>query len=77
MWRVAGSIDNSLDMLRVCGYPITRLTNLSLDHLLLPNMGGQFEITWSSMMHYGQKQCSVGKSHISGHFYDSVESVAD
>ena len=61
MLRGVGSIDNSLDMCRVCGCPITRLTNPSVDPPSLPNKGGQFENTWSNMMHSGQKQCSVGK----------------
>ena len=53
--------NRTFDGRSVTGCPITRLTNPSVNPPSLPNKGGQFENTWSNMMHSGQKQCSVGK----------------
>ena len=78
-WIVAGSIDNSLDMLRVCGCPITRLTNLSVDPPSFTKYGIVLE---GNLKTHGQSWCILDKSNAvwvkatySDHFYDGVESV--
>ena len=80
--RGAGSIDNSLDMCRVCGCPITRLTNQFVDPPSFAIREGNLkthgqtlclkhDAFWTKAMQCGWKMCSA-----SGHFYDSVQSVA-
>ena len=58
------------------GCPITRLPNPSLDTPFYQIRVVILKAHASSMMHSGQKQCSVGTKLYSVHFYDSVQSVA-